>query len=125
MLEPALIVKHFANDPTNHEYDPGTVIFSAGETGEQMFAVLEGEVELQVNGQTVETISAGDVFGEGALVQDPPLRATIAVTKTRCKLAAINRERFLFLVQETPMFALQLLRSFSTRLRILTESLRA
>ena len=46
----------------------GQLIFSSGETGDCMFGVLEGSVELSWNeegGQ--EIIQAGDVFGAGAL----------------------------------------------------------
>jgi len=89
------------------------VIFEAGEVGDVIYGVIEGEVTLQV----VETIRAGDVFGEGALVQIPPLRASTAVAQTNCRLAALDASHFKFLVQETPLFALEVIRSLSTRLR--------
>jgi CRP-like cAMP-binding protein len=43
------------------------------------------------------------------------LRCEVATAGT--KLAVIDRSRFLFLVQETPMFALQVMSSIAKRLR--------
>jgi CRP-like cAMP-binding protein len=117
MLEPAQVIELFAKSPDIKTLPAGTVIFEAGEMGEVMYGVMEGEVTLQVQGQVVETIRAGDVFGEGALVQIPPLRASTAVAKTDCRLAAVDASHFKFLVQETPLFALEVIRSLSTRLR--------
>ncbi|MEB3252183.1 MAG: cyclic nucleotide-binding domain-containing protein [Cyanobacteriota bacterium] len=117
MLEPAQVIQLFAKSPDIKTVSAGTVIFQAGEVGDLMYGVIEGEVTLQVQGQVVETIRAGDVFGEGALVQIPPLRASTAVAQTDCRLAALDASHFKFLVQETPLFALEVIRSLSNRLR--------
>ena len=117
MLEPAQVIEIFSKAPDIQTIPAGTVIFELDEVGDVMYGVIEGEVTLQVQGQVVETIRAGDVFGEGALVQIPPLRASTAVAKTDCRLAAVDASHFKFLVQETPLFALEVIRSLSTRLR--------
>ncbi len=122
MLEPARVVELFATAPDVQTLKSGDVIFEVGTTGELMYGVIEGEVELVVDGQVVEIIKAGDVFGEGALVQIPPLRASTAVAKTDCKLAQVDQTHFKFLVQETPLFALEVIRSLSTRLRALKQA---
>ena len=44
-------------------------------------------------------------------------RLSTATAITDCRLIAMNREKFLFAVQETPMFAVQLLASIDARLR--------
>jgi len=52
-----------------HIFEAGDLIFRAGETGECMYGLLEGTVELTWNGNAgQELIQAGDVFGAGALV---------------------------------------------------------
>ncbi|QQE65391.1 cyclic nucleotide-binding protein [Leptolyngbya sp. BL0902] len=117
MLNPAHAIALFAKAPDVQVYRAGDVIFEIGAVGQVMYGVIEGEVDMLVNGKVFETIQAGDVFGEGALVQDPPLRASTAVAKTDCKLAAVDQTHFKFLVQETPLFALEVIRSMSTRLR--------
>lgn len=99
----------------------GDIIFEAGEIGKEMFGVVSGSVELWVNGKLVETIEAGDVFGEGALVQPSSIRASRAIARTDCQLAVLTKDRFLFAIQNTPMFAIELMRSFSSRLRRMKE----
>ncbi len=82
-----------------------------------MYGIVEGEVELCVDGKVVETILQGDVFGEGALVHEDHKRYETAIAKTDCCLVFLNRQHFFFAVQQTPMFALEVIRSYSDRLR--------
>ena len=50
-------------------------------------------------------------------------RTYTAIAKTDCQLAFLDRERFLFAVQETPMFALKVMKSYSERLNRLAHML--
>ena len=100
----------------------GESIFSSGETGDCMFGVLEGTVELTWNDEVGhEVIKAGDVFGAGALVTAEHRRYGNAKAVSDCKLLKMNREKFLFAVQESPMFAIELLGSIDQRLRQLKD----
>ena len=104
------------------EFEPGEMIFRSGETGETMFGLLEGTVELSWNGETGhERIQAGDVFGAGALVTTEHRRYGNARALTPCRILVMNREKFLFAVQESPMFAIELLGSIDERLRHLKD----
>ena len=103
----------------------GDVIFRSGEPGDCMFGLLEGTVELSWNGDTGhETIQAGDVFGAGALVTHDHRRYGNARAMTDCRVLVMNREKFLFAVQESPMFAIELLGSIDERLRDLKDCIR-
>ena len=86
-----------------------------------MFGLLEGRVRLawttEEGLEGYELISAGDVFGEGALVTPDHRRLGTATAETPCRLIEMNREKFLFAVQESPMFAIELLASVDERLR--------
>jgi CRP-like cAMP-binding protein len=104
---------------------PGELIFRSGEPGDCMFGLLEGTVELSWNGDRGhETIQAGDVFGAGALVTHDHRRFGNAKAVTPCRLLVMNREKFLFAVQESPMFAIELLGSIDQRLRDLKDCIR-
>ncbi|RAM50298.1 MAG: cyclic nucleotide-binding protein [Hapalosiphonaceae cyanobacterium JJU2] len=123
MLEPVETLKIFQKQPTIKTISSGQTIFTDGEIGDCMYGILNGEVELYVDGKVVETIHRGDVFGMGALVVPEQTRASTAIAKTDCELAILDRNGFLFAVQETPMFALLVMRSYSERLRILKRSI--
>ena len=50
----------FQNDASALPFATGEIIFQAGEPSQgQMFAVGEGEIDIQLNGQTVETVGPG------------------------------------------------------------------
>jgi len=98
----------------------GHVIFNAGDPGDRMYAVIGGAIDIIVRGQVIETVEAGGIFGEMALVEDRP-RSAAAVVKTEAKVVAIDKNRFLFMVQQTPYFSLQLLTIVTDRLRRLIE----
>ena len=117
MLEPIQTVKLYQRPPSPQTFAPGKVIFTEGEEGELLYGIIRGEVEMCVNGKVVETIKEGDIFGEGALVHEDHKRASTAIAKTECQLAFLNRVHFLFAVQQTPMFALEVMRSYSDRFR--------
>ena len=105
--------------------EPGEVIFRSGESGDCMFGLLEGTVQLSWNGDSGhEEIKAGDVFGAGALVTSDHRRYGNATAITPCRVLVMNREKFLFAVQESPMFAIELLGSIDQRLRQLKDSTR-
>ncbi|AIE72987.1 MULTISPECIES: cyclic nucleotide-binding domain-containing protein [unclassified Synechocystis] len=100
-------------------YKAGEVIFHEGAVELCMFGVLEGEVEMTLQGKFIETIGAGGIFGIGAIVHSDHQRASTAIAKTDCTLVAMDREHFLFVVHETPMFALEVIQNYSDRYRSL------
>ena len=72
------IVKKFRDFPTT----PGDELITEGETGEGLFLVLKGEVEVTKKdggGEKVllAKLKEGDVFGEISLLQDLPTTATV------------------------------------------------
>ena len=99
------------------------VIFREGESGKHLYIVAEGEVDILVGDQVLETAGPGSIFGEIALIDDKPRSAT-AIARTDCLLAPVGREHFLVLVQRTPLFAIQVMRAMANRLRHTTDKLR-
>src|SRR5258708_38598738 len=112
----------FAAEANPRVCEAGEAIFSAYEMGSEMYVVLEGEVELAIGPRVLETLGPGEPFGEMALIDQAPRTAT-AVAKTPCKLAVIPEKRFLFMVQTTPHFALQIMKVMADRLRKMNERL--
>ena len=81
-----------------------------------MYGVLEGQVEIVLNGKVVETVEEGGIFGELAVI-DTHIRSATAVAKTACRLAAIDQKRFTYLIQQTPYFAIQVMQVMADRLK--------
>ena len=106
----------FDKDQQAETFPAGHVVFRDGDRGDFMFAVIAGAVDIVLRDEVVETVSAGGIFGEMALVEDQPRVAT-AIVKAEAKLVLIDRKRFMFLVQQNPYFALQLMTVMSLRLR--------
>lgn len=98
------------------KFAPGEAIFSEGDKGDKMYVIRSGEVEVERDGKIVETLSSGGIFGEMALIDGAP-RAATARAKTACEVAPITEKTFLFLVHETPFFAIAVMRSLAERLR--------
>lgn len=115
MLSPVLTLSIFQKQPDPQAFLAGQVIFEEGQPGDCMFGILHGEVDILVNGKSIETIEPGEVFGTGVLV-GIKARTYTAIAKSNCKLAYLNESGFLFAVQETPMFAIKVMKSYSERL---------
>jgi CRP-like cAMP-binding protein len=98
------------------KFEMGSVIFDEESPGDVMYVILEGEVDIFANGQHIETLEKGDVLGEMALIDSKP-RSASALARSDCRLAPVDEERFLFMVQETPPFSLHVMRILAERLR--------
>ena len=94
----------------------GQVLFKEGDQGNFMYVLTSGTAEIIVHNTVVETMAAGDIVGEMAIIDDCERSATVAA-KSDCKFLPIERERFNFLVQQKPEFALHVMRVLVQRLR--------
>ena len=115
MTTPNLFLNLFRHKETVN-FAAGQTVFKAGNPGEVMFVIIEGEVEIRDGSSILETAGPGAIFGELALIDDEPRSATV-VAKTDCRLVPVDRHRFEFMVQETPFFALAVMKVLADRLR--------
>ncbi|MCP9934819.1 Crp/Fnr family transcriptional regulator [Cyanobium sp. Candia 9D4] len=96
---------------------PGEVIFQAGDLGNSVVGILEGEVRIDwAGGRESERLGPGSTFGVGALVDAPHLRFGTATAQLDTQLLEMKREEFLFPLQELPMLALEMLHGLEERL---------
>lgn len=124
MLTPDDTVRLFKSAP-EQPVKAGEVIFQAGDEGMCMYGIVEGHVDMYLSNKLIETLETGDVFGEGALLHADHRRSSTAIAKTDCILAPMDQVHFLFAVQQTPMFAIEVMRSYSDRFRHLKELIQA
>ena len=105
-------------------FPAGETIFRQGEPRTSMFVVNEGEVEIRIGNKVVEVVGPSGIFGEMAMIDGGPRTAT-AVAQSDCKLVPIDEKRFQFLVQQTPYFAIEVLRVLASRLRRVDQLIEA
>ena len=98
------------------EFKAGQVIFNRGDPAAHLYVVVDGEIQIEINGNLVGSVFPGEAFGEMALIDRVPRSAT-AIAKVDSRVVAIDERRFLFMVAETPNFALQLMGTMADRLR--------
>ena len=72
--------------------------------------------------RVLETLPQYSIFGEMALIDANPRSAT-AVAASDVKLVPVNEKQFLFLISNTPHFALNVMRIMARRLRAMNKSL--
>ena len=79
-------------------------------------------MRIQIGNRIVADLTADTIFGEMALIDDEPRSAT-AVAITDVELVPISEKQFVFLVSQTPYFALKVMRVPAQRLRVMNRSL--
>ena len=82
--------------------EAGTAIVTQGDEGDRYYAIAEGELEVLVDGNRVNTIGRGDGFGEIALLHDVTRTATVSAL-TAVKLYALEKEPFLEVLTGHPV----------------------
>ena len=110
----------FMNAPEHRTVPAGGVIYHEGDEGSHMYGIVSGAVELRKGDLVVAVLGPDDVFGERALIDHLPRNVT-AVATTETALADIDRRTFLFLVHESPTFALGIMGALASRLRAYDE----
>ena len=115
----AALAKGLGPDATVR-HNKGTLLFKEGTAGALAYVVLEGRVAVSIQGNVVQRVGPGGIFGEMALV-DQSTRAASATAETDCALVAINRTVFVNLVKANPEFGAALLGAVAERVRFIAE----
>jgi hypothetical protein len=82
----------------------GSTVVRQGEPGEHFYLVVSGRMEVDVDGRQVRELSAGDSFGEIALLRNVPRTATVRALDDS-ELLALERRAFLEAVTGQPASA--------------------
>ena len=104
------------------DFKAGDVIFRQGDPAHELFIVQSGEVEIRLGNRVLETLPQYSIFGEMALIDTAPRSAT-AIAASDAKLVPVSEKQFLFLISNTPYFALNVMRVMARRLRAANTAL--
>lgn len=110
----------FANNPDIVRVAAGQPLFSEGDAGHRMYVLTTGTAEVIINNRVVEQLQHGNIVGEMGIVSPGPRSATVVATSD-CEFVAIDEKRFIYLVQQTPFFATQVMRVMAERLRAVNQ----
>lgn len=87
---------------TTHTYYPEDKIVEQGQSGDAMFIIRKGKVQVIREPDTLlATLEAGDIFGEMALVLSEPRSATVKAVST-CEVYRLSKWAFETAVQAFP-----------------------
>ena len=107
-------------------FSSGQQIIIDGDFGEEMFIIARGSVEISkvLRGKRVvlSTFGRGEFFGEMSLLEGVQRSADV-FAKEDTELLCISSGGLLLKIRRDPTFALEMLQSFSSRLRQANERL--
>jgi CRP/FNR family cyclic AMP-dependent transcriptional regulator len=98
------------------EFKAGEVIFKEGDAAAEFYVIQSGKVDIRLDNRLLGTVGDRNIFGEMALIDAAPRSAT-AVAATDVQVVAVGEKQFLFMVSQTPHFALNVMRTLARRLR--------
>src|ERR1700674_5574516 len=99
----------------------GATIFSKGDPGNSLFAVISGTVKISISSAEgrsaiLNLIGPGEIFGEVALL-DGLARTADATANTDCEIFVIDRREFIPFVRSQPALAMKFIELLCARLR--------
>ena len=93
----------------------GTLVLTEGQSGDGIYLLVAGEVEILKDGKVIARVGAGSNFGEMSMLDDPRASATVRAS-SRVELLVIRREAFFRLLKSNPTFAVKVLWNMLLRL---------
>jgi CRP-like cAMP-binding protein len=105
----------------------GTTIFSKGDPGTSVIAVVSGTVKISISSPDgrnaiLNLIDPGELFGEMSVLSNQP-RSADAIANTNCELFVIDRREFLPFVRSQPSLAMKFIELLCERLRSTSDQL--
>jgi CRP/FNR family transcriptional regulator, cyclic AMP receptor protein len=97
------------------EIESGQALTRQGETGQEFFVIVDGTIEVTVNGKSAGERGGGDFVGEIALLEDIPRTATVTA-KTPLRVFVLTRQDFRRLVDDNPDVERKVMQALARRL---------
>jgi serine/threonine protein phosphatase PrpC/CRP-like cAMP-binding protein len=102
------------------QFERGQPIIKEGESGDELFVLFRGRVDVIKNGLHIAQLKPGGHFGEMGLVDQAPRSATVVAAEDTSAIS-IDRDSLLKLMRRDSLLAVKLLWSF---VQVLSERLR-
>lgn len=117
-----LFFELFSNNPNIVRIEAGQTLFAEGDPGQLMYVLTVGRADVVIGERVAETLLPGDIVGELGIVSPAPRSATV-LARTDSEFVAIDEKRFQLLVQQTPHFAVRVMRVIAERMHAADQTL--
>lgn len=102
----------------------GEFLFREGDDADALYIVERGVLRI-ISGSTVyETVQAGGIVGEMAIIDEGTPRSASVIAGTYAELIKIDAGEFTALIADAPEFALMVMRVMARRLRLMNQRYR-
>ena len=120
-IKPDEIEELIANSKVR-SYAPGAILCQENAVEDKFYMILEGEVEVtkvinNSENRLLKTLSAGDFFGEMALIHNAPRAATV-IAKTSITTLELEKAAFDRVLKNSTSISLAMVSEISNRLRL-------
>ena len=96
--------------------EPNRVLVEQGTLGTEFYLIVSGTASVRRNNRKVATLTAGQHFGELALLDRHPRNASV-ISETEMDLLVLGQREFNGLLETMPSLARKLMSAMATRLR--------
>ena len=120
-IKPDEIEELIANSKVR-SYAPGAILCQENAVEDKFYMILEGDVEVtkvinNTEDRLLKTLSAGDFFGEMALIHNAPRAATV-IAKTSITTLELEKAAFDRVLKNSTSISLAMVSEISNRLRL-------
>ena len=98
-------------------------LFREGETGREMFVILQGTLRLMRGETELKRLGAGAYFGEMSMLLDAPRTAGAQAVDPDTQVIAVSAANFDTLLRENPDLVRRMLREMAERVRTMNDRL--
>jgi CRP/FNR family cyclic AMP-dependent transcriptional regulator len=102
----------------------GEFLFHEGDDADALYIVARGVLRIISGSVVYETVRAGGIVGEMAVVDPGMPRSASVIAGTYAELIRVDASQFLGLIGAAPDFALMIMRVMSRRLRVMNQRYR-
>jgi membrane protein len=99
-------------------YQHGDYIFHHGDSTQQLYFLVSGEVQLRKDSELLRSIAAGEYFGEIALLSNMPTFADAIASSRQAEIIQISADNIETLLLDEPKVAMSFIRKLATKLQM-------
>jgi hypothetical protein len=117
-LKPGELI-HIARVTEQIEIPAGKYIIRQGESGDELFIITDGEVDIFKENRPPERLGPGSSLGELSIIEAEP-RTTNVITRGKTRLLCLKRKDFLLTLKQNPAISINVMKILTERLRNLS-----